>query len=133
MVRFFALALMYGGLLVTPVFGETSSSPNGLLLVANKGDHSLGLIDPDSGRQIATLAESGITGHEVAASPDGRRAFVPIYGNSGVGLPGTDGRTLDVIDLSKRKVIHTIDFRHGVRPHCAVFNTKTECSMSPPS
>ena len=96
----------------------------GLLLVANKGDQTLGLIDPTTGRQIATVAEGGVTGHEVAASSDGKRAFVPIYGNSGVGMPGTDGSTLAVIDLSERKVIHTINFGHGVRPHCAVFGTK---------
>jgi hypothetical protein len=46
------------------------------------------------------LPNGGVTGHEVATSPDGRRAFVPIHGNSGVGLPATDGSTLDVIDLS---------------------------------
>jgi YVTN family beta-propeller protein len=65
-----------------------------------------------------------VTGHEVAASSDGKQAFVPIYGNSGVGMPGTDGSTLDVIDLSERKVIRTIDFGHGVRPHCAVLGPK---------
>jgi YVTN family beta-propeller protein len=58
------------------------------------------------------------------ASSDGRLAFVPIYGNSGVGLPGTDGRTLDVIDLKQRRVVQTIDFGHGVRPHCAVLGPK---------
>src|SRR2546425_447400 len=63
-----------------------------VLLVANKGDQTLGIIDPMAGRQIATVTEGGITGHEVAASPDGRRAYVPLYGNSGVGKPGTDGR-----------------------------------------
>jgi YVTN family beta-propeller protein len=31
---------------------------------------------------------------------------------------------MDVIDLSGRKVIQTIDFGHGVRPHCAVFGPK---------
>ncbi|MBO0912748.1 MAG: hypothetical protein J2P13_13235, partial [Acidobacteria bacterium] len=51
-------------------------------------------------------------------------AFVPIYGNSGVGLPGTDGRTMDVIDLKLRRVVHTVDFGRGVRPHCAVFGPK---------
>ena len=65
-----------------------------------------------------------MTGHEVAASPDGKLAFVPIYGNSGVGMPGTDGSTLAVIDLSEHKLIHTIDFGHGVSPHCAVFGPK---------
>lgn len=62
-----------------------------------------------------------MTGHEVIASPDGKRAFVPIYGNSGVGLPGTDGNAIDVIDLDTRRVVHTIDFGHGVRPHCPIF------------
>jgi YVTN family beta-propeller protein len=93
----------------------------GLLLVANKGDHTLGIVDPVSGREIGTVLESGITGHEVAASPDGRTAWVPIYGNSGVGLPGTDGQALDVIDLASRQRVATIDFPKPVRPHCAVF------------
>ena len=81
----------------------------GLLLVANKGDQTLGIIDPATGRQIATVAEDGVTGHEVAASPDGTRAFVPIYGNAGVGKPGTDGRLLRVMDLTTRQVVGTLD------------------------
>src|SRR6185437_14599211 len=101
-----------------------SKSAPGLLLVANKGEHSLGLIDPNTGRQTAIIPEGGVTGHEVAASPDGGRAFVPIYGNSGVGLPGSNGRKIDVIDLVTRRVAHTIDFGRGVRPHCAVFGPK---------
>jgi DNA-binding beta-propeller fold protein YncE len=103
---------------------SVADSHSALLLVANKGEHALGLVDPGVGRQIATITETGITGHEVAASPDGRLAFVPIYGNSGVGLPGTNGQTLDVIDLGAQRVIRTIDFGHGVRPHCAVFGPK---------
>jgi YVTN family beta-propeller protein len=96
----------------------------GLLLVANKGDHTLGLIDPTAGRQITTVAEDGVTGHEVVASPDGKRAYVPIYGNAGVGKPGTDGRLLRVIDLATRQVAGTVDFGKGVRPHCAVFGPR---------
>jgi YVTN family beta-propeller protein len=96
----------------------------GILLVANKGEQTLGIVDVDAGRQIATVAENGITGHEVATSPDGRLAYVPIYGNSGVGLPGTDGSNLVVIDLTQRKVIGNVDFGHGVRPHSAVFGPK---------
>lgn len=96
----------------------------GLLLVANKGDQTLGLIDPIAGKQIATIPEDGITGHEVIASPDGKRAFVPIYGNSGVGHPGTDGSLLRVIDLASREIVGTVDFGKGVRPHCAKFGPK---------
>lgn len=95
-----------------------------MLLVANKGDHTLGLIDPIAQKQIATVPEDGVTGHEVAASPDGKLAFVPIYGNSGVGKAGTDGQVIRVIDLRERKITGTIDFGKGVRPHCAVVGPK---------
>ncbi len=101
-----------------------ASSSGSLLLIANKGEQTLGLVDPQAGKQVATVAESGITGHEVIASPDGRTAYVPIYGNSGVGKPGTDGSMIDVIDIASRKVTGTIDFGHGVRPHCPLIGPK---------
>lgn len=101
--------------------GPDTASSHGLLLVANKGEHTLGIVDPVAAKQVATVEESGVTGHEVIASPDGRRAYVPIYGNSGVGQPGTDGQTIDVIDLVSRKRIAAIDFAKGERPHCPKF------------
>ncbi|HSD66856.1 MAG TPA: cytochrome D1 domain-containing protein [Vicinamibacteria bacterium] len=94
---------------------------SGRLLVANKGDHTLGIIDPAAGRMVATVKQSGVTGHEVAASPDGRTAYVPIYGDSGVGRPGSDGRTMDVIDIGARRRVATVDFGGPQRPHGAVF------------
>jgi YVTN family beta-propeller protein len=100
------------------------TSAKGSLIVANKGDQALGIIDPASDKQTAAVPEGGITGHEVIASPDGKTAYVPIYGNSGVGKPGTDGRNLVIIDLTSRKVIGDIDFGHGVRPHCPLFGPK---------
>jgi len=104
--------------------GQAGNHASAVLLVANKGDRTLGIVDPNAGRQVGTVAEEGTTGHEVVASPDGRRAYVPIYGNSGVGLPGTDGRNLVVVDIAARKVIGNVDFGHGVRPHCAVMGPK---------
>ena len=121
--RFLILILLLVAPLMT-AFTPDSTTGSGLLLVANKADHTLGLIDPNAERQIAIIPEGGITGHEVAASPDGQRAFVPIYGDSGVGMPGTDGSKIDVVELGSRKVAHSIDFGHGVRPHCAVFGPK---------
>lgn len=93
----------------------------GLLIVANKGDHTVSIVDPVAGREIDRIKESGITGHEVAASPDGRMVVVPIYGDSGVGQPGTDGETMDVIDLAARQRTSTLRFPKPVRPHCAAF------------
>ncbi len=121
----------FGFLLTVPVFfaamplsAPTGASPKGLLLVANKGDQTIGIIDPAAGREIATVKESGFTTHEIIASPDGKTAFAPIYGNSGVGQPGTDGSTIDVIDLATRRLAHTIDLGKPLRPHCPLFGPK---------
>jgi len=102
----------------------SSPSQTGLLLVAIKGDQSLGVVDPANNQKLAEVPEGGITGHEVTASPDGRKAYVPIYGNSGVGEPGTDGRNMVVIDLASHKVVGNVDFGKGVRPHDPVFGPK---------
>jgi YVTN family beta-propeller protein len=105
-------------------FTPRSSRAGGFLLVANKGDQTMGIIDPAAGQQLATVAEDGVTGHELVASPDGRFAYVPIYGNSGVGHPGTDGSLLRVINVATRQITGTVDFGKGVRPHCAVIGPK---------
>ena len=120
------LALVCLGLIVPlGVAAQTETPPShGMLLVANKGNQTLGIVDPETGREVAEIPEGGITGHEVAASPDGQTAYVPIYGNSGVGKPGTDGRTMAVIDLANRRVIKTLDFDKPLRPHGAVFGPK---------
>jgi len=109
----------YGVLLV--LFATVIHAQESRLLVAQKGDRSLAIVDPASGKVVASVAEGGVTGHEVIASPDGRLAFVPIYGDSGVGKPGTDGSNIVVMDLAAKKVVGNIAFDHGVRPHCAVF------------
>lgn len=101
-----------------------SSARAGLLLVDLKGENSLGIIDPRTDAVVAKILEGGVTGHEVAATPDGKRAFVPIYGNAGVGEPGTDGNKVVVMDLTSQKVIGEIDFGKGIRPHDPVFGPK---------
>jgi DNA-binding beta-propeller fold protein YncE len=102
-------------------FANSDGTAGSLLLVANQGDRDLSIIDPVSAKQIADVPEGGVTGHEVAVSPDGRTAYVPIYGDSGVGKAGSDGRSMVVIDIPARKVIGNVDFGHGVRPHCVIY------------
>jgi DNA-binding beta-propeller fold protein YncE len=94
------------------------------LLVAQKGDASLAIVDPAAGKVLAAVPEGGVTGHEVIASADGRLAYVPIYGNSGVGRPGTNGHELVVIDLASHRVVGHVDFGHGVRPHMPLIGPK---------
>ena len=50
-----------------------SPTQSGLLLVAVKGDQSLGIVNPASDQKLGSVPEGGITGHEVTASPDGKK------------------------------------------------------------
>jgi len=93
----------------------------GVLLVTNKADVTMSIVDPEKGSELASIPVGGTTAHEVVASPDGQFAWLPIYGDSGVGMPGTDGRTVNVIDLDSRKMVTSIDLGAPSRPHCAVF------------
>lgn len=124
-LRFVALILLTMVLVLQGAARSSAESDaKGMLLVIEKGAQSLAIVDPAAGQVVASVAENGVTGHEVAASPDGRLAYVPIYGDSGVGLPGSDGRTLVVIDVGAHKISATMDFGHGVRPHFPMFGPK---------
>ncbi len=114
------------GLSLTLLMTDASAVPatpvQTFLVATNQGGRDLSIIDPVTAKQLATVPEEGVTGHEVATSPDGRLAYVPIYGDSGVGRAGTDGREMVVIDIASRKIVGKVDFGHGVRPHCPVYD-----------
>src|SRR3954462_10184508 len=112
-LRLLHLLSLLGSVCFLASLSSAQIAGSGLLVVANKGAKSLGIIDPVAGKQIAEVPEGGVTGHEVTTSPDGKLAYVPIYGNSGVGQPGTDGSNIVVIDLAARKIVGNIDFKKG--------------------
>src|SRR5580658_8178294 len=93
---------------------------HGMLVVANQREHTALLIDPETHQELLKVTV-GVNGHEVAVSPDSRFAYVPIYGNSGVGKPGTDGATIDVVDLHEHRLVSTIELGKPLRPHRAEF------------
>ncbi len=94
-----------------------------LLLIANKIDQTVVIFDPVTGRELAAVPTGGNTAHELTSSPDGRFAYAPIYGDSGVGRAGTNGDTVAVIDLHSHTVSGHIKFTHGVRPHFPIYDT----------
>lgn len=99
------------------------AADKGSLIAVNQNDDNLSLIDLATGTQVAKLTEEGhIKAHEVAVSPDGKTLYVPIYGSAGVGHKGTDGSEMLVMDVASRKVIHVVDFGHGIRPHKPVYD-----------
>jgi YVTN family beta-propeller protein len=123
-----AIALLaFAPLLASTIFlqahggaSQPALTTAGFLVIANQGEHTTLLVDLATRETLARVVV-GINGHEVAVSPDGHFAYVPIYGNSGVGKPGTDGDSIDVIDLRERKLAGHIALGKPVRPHCAKF------------
>ena len=124
------LMLLLGGvclgssLLCAAAVGDAGTAAHAAaLIVVNQGDLNISVVDPVAAREIATISEDQTTvhGHEAATSADGRIAYVPIYGNVGVGQPGLDGHEMLAIDIASRKIVGRVDFGHGVRPHCVVY------------
>ena len=78
-------------------------SPDGkLVLVTNKKDQSVSLIDAVKLTEVARIATSKKIVHGIAYSPDGRLAYV-----SSESI-GADPGAVDVIDLSQRKLVGSI-------------------------
>jgi YVTN family beta-propeller protein len=83
----------------------------GTLVVANKAEATVSLLDHLSGEVVATL-ETGHGPHEVGISPDGRRAIVTNYGTR-----EAPGNSLTVVDIPGASVLATIDLGEYQRPH----------------
>lgn len=81
------------------------------LVVANKAEASVSLIDLDSGEVVATLPTQDGP-HEVGISPDGRYALVSNYG-----VRGSSGQSLTLIDIPAASVVKTIDLGQQTEPH----------------
>jgi DNA-binding beta-propeller fold protein YncE len=86
-----------------------------VLLVANKAEATVSVLELPGGRTLATLP-TAVGPHEIAVSPDGRRAAV-----TGYGIKGEPGRSLTVIDVPSLSVARTIDLGDYRRPHGAAF------------
>lgn len=84
---------------------------DGLLLVVNKGESTLSVVDPRRGEELARIS-TGHAPHEVAVSPDGRWAVVANYGTG-----SEPGNTLTLVDLAALEAVDQIDLGEQTRPH----------------
>lgn len=100
-----ALSIM---ILAAAAAAAQTSSP--ILLVLNKADSSLALVDPAT-NQVVGRVSTGFQPHEVAVSADGRTAFVTNYGSG-----QQPGQSLSVIDLATRTE-KRVDLGELRRPH----------------
>lgn len=97
---------------------------SGTLLVLNKSDNTVSLIDLASKQSVATIP-TGIAPHEVAVSPNGKIAVVANYGNQ-----QTPGSSLTVIDLPSKTALKTIDLGPYRRPHGIIWLKGDEIAVT---
>jgi YVTN family beta-propeller protein len=88
-----------------------AQTPALTLLVGNKDENALAFVDPVSGKVLGRVP-TGEGPHEVAASSDGRLAFVANYGTG-----QNPGSTISVIDAVNMKEIRKLDVSPMRRPH----------------
>lgn len=105
-------ALLTIGLLGVPsVVGAQTSR----LLVLNKEDATLAIVDPASGSVVGRVPV-GQGPHELAVSTDGTTAFASNYGTG-----PAPGQTISMIDIATAREVRRIDVSPLRRPHGLAF------------
>ena len=89
--------------------------PSARLLVLNKDDANLAIVDPVSGQVLGRVLV-GQGPHELVVSTDGKTAFASNYGTG-----PAPGRTISMIDLASQKELRRIDVSPLSRPHGLAF------------
>lgn len=84
---------------------------DGTLVVLNKAEATVSLLELPSGEVRATLAV-GQGPHEAATSPDGRLVVITNYG-----VRGAPGSSLSVLDLHRGSIVRTVELGEHTRPH----------------
>ena len=91
-----------------------AETPSPALLVLNKEDNALAIVDPVS-KKVVGRVPTGQAPHEATVSDDGKLAFAANYGAQ------TPGNTISVIDLVTQKELHRVDLGPMGRPHGLFF------------
>ena len=112
--RFDWRALWMALLVFTTLSSMTAQQPSASLLVLNKEDNALAVVDLASLKVRGTVP-TGAGPHEVTVSSDGKWAYVSNYGS--FGSAATPGHTISVIDLVNLKQVQQFDLVALTKPH----------------
>jgi YVTN family beta-propeller protein len=93
----------------------SAQTPSPALLVLEKSDEKLAIVDPGSLRVVGRVPSGGAP-HEVIASDDGKFAYISNYASERGML-----KTLSVIDLDARKAMAPVDLGALRAPHGLAF------------
>ncbi len=108
LVRLLTAALA-ASLCAGPAAAAPAELPKPALLVVNKSEATLAIVNPATGQIVAKVA-TGEGPHEVET--DGTRAFVTNYGTA-----QAPGNSISIIDLASLKEVQRLDLGPIRRPH----------------
>lgn len=92
-----------------------------VIVVVQKGDHSLGYYDFETGTELDRVPIDPFP-HEFAISPDGRLAYMAHFGVALAEDEGPGGNTVSVVDIQARRRVGTIHCGEYRRPHDVTFD-----------
>ena len=92
-----------------------------VIVVVQKGDHSLGYYDFEAGTQIDRVVVDPFP-HEFTLNPDRRLAYLANFGVALAEHGGPGGNTVSVVDIQARRRVGTIDCKTYRRPHDVAFD-----------
>jgi YVTN family beta-propeller protein len=98
-----------------PAFTAGAQTPSPALLVLEKGDEQLAIVDPAS-LKIVGRVPSGGAPHEIVASDDGKFAYISNYASERGML-----KTISIIDLTTQKALTPVDLGALRAPHGLAF------------
>lgn len=90
-------------LTVAAAVSTSAQTPSPALLVLEKSDNAMAMVDPGSMKVVARVP-AGTDPHEIVASTDGRVAYISNYGGT-----DSDLHTISVVDLLAHKELPAID------------------------
>jgi DNA-binding beta-propeller fold protein YncE len=93
-----------------------SAQQRHLMLIASKGMPGVTLYNADT-EEVICKAKLGLAPHEVAFSANGRTAYVPIYGNTLLGTPGTNEHVVHFLNTRDCRELAAVDTGINTRPH----------------
>jgi YVTN family beta-propeller protein len=87
-----------------------------VMVVVQKGDHSLGYYDFETGTEVGWVAVDPFP-HEFTLSADKRTAYLAGFGVALAEHPGDGGSTVSIVDVPGRRRIGTVHCGDYRRPH----------------
>jgi YVTN family beta-propeller protein len=102
--------------LISSLMCSNALALEGTLLVSNRSGGSISFIDLATGAELARVPIGPVIPHEVAVSPDGRRALTAEYGPD-----RRRGRHVILMDVPSATITGRIDLGPNSRPHTALF------------